>query len=562
MNRAPRRSCFSAAGALAAAGMLCLSLSAAAVPPTLDSLFPAGGRRGSTVAITASGKLETWPVKVWTDSPGLKIEAGDKSPKLTAHIAPDTPAGPHLVRIYTTDGASALHCFMVGDQEELAEAEPNDEPVKAQPIEKFPVTLNGRLEKSGDVDCYAIKLIAGQTLVATLQGRRIGSPIDPMLHLLDEHGTQVAFAQDGLGLDPLLVYRALKAGKFTLNVSAFAFPPAADVRFTGNKDAVYRLNLTTGPYVRAASPSGVTRGRKSTLRPLGWNLDSKPIIADATNLPPGTDDLLIPVPGGDGPLQINVTDGEEIEEPTDPAQPPVTLPVSVTGVISAPGEEDHLQFTAKKGQRLELLVHANSINSPLDAFLRIRDDAGKLMDENHGNAGADPRLNWSAPKDGVYRATVYDLFHKGGPDYRYRLEIHPPRPLLLATILDDPYALVPGKTVTIKVNVARKNDHKTPMVAVATALPPGVTATSAEVPGGGGGEVSLILSATKDAKPASQPIRILLLSTDPAHPELLPATIDLHKDADKPAGQSYIERSSEVWLTLSPTADSTPPKKD
>jgi hypothetical protein len=450
---------------------------------------------------------------------------------------------------------------MVGDQEEVAEAGPNDEPAKAQAIKKFPVTINGQLEKSGDVDCYAVELAAGQTLVASLQGRRIGSPIDPMLHLLDAHGTQVAFAHDGLGLDPLLVYRAEKEGKFTLNVSAFAFPPAADVRFTGNKDAVYRLNLTTGPYVRAASPSGIMRGKKASLRPLGWNLDSNPILVDATNLPAGADHLLVPVTGGDGPLRVEVTDAEEVEEPLPDAQPPLTPPVNITGVIAAPGEEDRFQFTAKKGQRLEFVVHAATDGSPLDGFLRIRDNAGKLMDENNGGAGADPKITWTAPQDGVYHLTLHDIFHKGGPEFRYRLEIHPPRPELQATVMDDPYALVPGKSVTIKVNVSRKNDHNTPMVAVATALPPGVTATSAEVPRGGG-EVSLTLTATKEAKPASQPIRILLLSTEAAHPELLPATIDLHKDADKPAGQSYIDRSPEVWLTLSPTADATPPKKD
>jgi hypothetical protein len=551
-----------ARGVFALASLL-LSLNAsAAAPPTLDSLFPAGARRGTTVPLTASGKFETWPVKVWTDFPGLKIEAADKSPKLTAHVAPDTPPGPHLVRVYTADGASALHCFIVGDQDERPEAEPNDQPANAQPIKKLPLTINGRLEKSGDVDCYTVELAAGQTLVAALQGRRIGSPIDPMLHLLDASGTQVAFAHDGLGLDPLLVYRAPEAGKFTLNVSAFAFPPAADVRFTGNKDAVYRLNLTTGPYVRAASPSGITRGKRVSLRPLGWNLDSNPILADATNLPSNADHLLLPVPGGDGPLRVEVTDAADIEEPSSSSsRPPLTPPVNVTGVIAAPGEEDHFQFAAKKGQRLEFLLHAATQGSPLDALLRIRDDAGKLMDENNGGAGADPRINWNPPRDGLYNLTLHDIFHKGGPTYRYRLEIRPPRPEIQATVMDDPYALVPGKTVTVKINVSRKNDHNTPMVAVATGLPPGVTATSADVPRGGG-EVSLTLSATKDAKPASQPTRILLLSTEVAHPELLPATIDLHKDADKPAGQSYIDRSPEVWLTLSPPADATPPKKD
>jgi len=38
--------------------------------------------------------------------------------------------------------------------------------------------------------------------IASVQGRRLGSSIDPMLHLLDPDGTQVAFTHDGLGRKP------------------------------------------------------------------------------------------------------------------------------------------------------------------------------------------------------------------------------------------------------------------------------------------------------------------------------------------------------------------------
>jgi hypothetical protein len=227
---------------IAAAFLLCAT-SARAVPPVVDSIFPAGGQRGATVAIAASGKLEVWPVKIWTDSPGLRFEAGEKSGTLTAHVAADAPLGPHLIRFYTADGASALRCFMVGDQSEVAEAEPNDESAKAQAVKELPVTINGQLERSGDVDCYAVQLQAGQCLVASVQGRRLGSAIDPMLHLVSEDGTQLAFVHDGLGLDPLLVYRAEKTGRFIVRVSAFAYPPAAEVKLAGGKDAVYQSHF-------------------------------------------------------------------------------------------------------------------------------------------------------------------------------------------------------------------------------------------------------------------------------------------------------------------------------
>src|SRR4029077_9396083 len=44
--------------------LLLVANSRAAVP-TLDYLFPAGGQRGTSVTVTAGGKFESWPMKVW-----------------------------------------------------------------------------------------------------------------------------------------------------------------------------------------------------------------------------------------------------------------------------------------------------------------------------------------------------------------------------------------------------------------------------------------------------------------------------------------------------------------
>jgi hypothetical protein len=539
--------------------LLAFTTSTSALPPTLDSLSPAGAPRGATVAVTLSGKFETWPVHVWTDTPSLEVEIGKAPGAVTIKVAPDAPIGPHLLRICTADGASPLRCFMVGDQLEIAEAEPNNDPATAQKIEKLPVTINGQLEKSGDVDCYAIQLKSGQCLVASVQGRRIGSSIDPMLHLLDPDGVQVAYTQDGLGLDPLLVYHVEKSGKYTLRLSAFAFPPAAEVKLAGGKDAIYRLCLTTGPYVGAAAPSGVTRGQKGTLRPLGWNLASDKIEVDATKVSPGVDHLFIPTPGDQGQLRIEVSDAIELEESALPAN--VTPPANVTGTIAAPGEEDHVEFTAKKGERLDFHLRTASDDSPLAGLLTIKDSTGKSLAQDEGGTAGDPKLAWTAPLDGRYRATIADQFHNGGPDYRYRLEIKRPQPELRATVENDAYALVPGKTVTIKVAISRTNDYAIPLIAVATGLPPGVTATSIEI-SPKSGDASLILTAAADAKPASVPFRIMLLGTDPARPQALSATADLRKEIDKPGGQAFIDHTPDLWLTLSPTAETPKPKPD
>jgi len=73
--------------------LLALASSAAAAPPTLDHLFPGGVARGASAEVTASGRFERWPVRGWSSSPGLAIEAGAEKGKLTIRAAPDAVPG-------------------------------------------------------------------------------------------------------------------------------------------------------------------------------------------------------------------------------------------------------------------------------------------------------------------------------------------------------------------------------------------------------------------------------------------------------------------------------------
>lgn len=533
-----------------------------AAAPVLEFLYPAGGQQGTTVTVTAGGALDPWPVGAWSDSPGVHVEAvAAEKGKFTIRIDKDVQAGPHLVRLYNAEGASAPRVFVVGDRLESVEAKPNNEVAQAEPAGALPATVNGRLEARGDVDSVAVRLDAGQTLVASVQGRRLGGPIDPLLHLHDAAGNPLAFAHDGLGLDPLLVHRAEQAGTYVVRVSAFAHPPAADVSLTGGENAVYRLSLTTGPFVRYAYPAGVTRGTKTAVQLFGWNLgpDGRPQTQeiDAMGTRPDQDHVLIPVPGGEGPLRVELNDGPELTEadpassPPQQAPAPLAAPAAVNGRIAQPGEEDVLRFAAKKDERLIFAVRAGTAGAPADAVLRLEDDAGKpLAQDDDAAGGADPRLEWVAPADGVYRAVVADLNRRGGPDFVYRLSIRRPAPSVAATVDAHEYRLAPGATAAVKLAVARANGHAGGLVAVATDLPPGVTCAAVPVPDAGG-EVVLTLAAAADAKPAGAPVRVVLRGTDPNPPTEVAATFDPGRDG----GQELIRQAEAVWLTVLPKTE-------
>src|SRR6516225_6103945 len=58
--------------------VLCSSVvnNAFSAPPALNYLFPAGGQRGTTVEVTASGSFERWPVQAWVSGKGVVAKPG------------------------------------------------------------------------------------------------------------------------------------------------------------------------------------------------------------------------------------------------------------------------------------------------------------------------------------------------------------------------------------------------------------------------------------------------------------------------------------------------------
>lgn len=526
--------------------LVCLMLtvaSAHAAAPTFDAIYPAGARRNTKATVTIlGGKLDPAPAHIWCSSPDVKFTPTTKPATFTVDVASRAQPGPHLVRVYNADGPSIIRAFYVSEAPDLLEAEPNDDPAKPQPVAQLPTVINGQLDKTGDVDSYQLTLKEGDYLVASLQGWRLGSLIDPMLHLHGPDGRQLAFAHDGHGLDPLLAHKIEKAGTYTVRVSAFANPPQANVNLAGGKNTVYRLHVTQGSFVRSLWPSGVVRGQKSRLQPLGWNVSSDPIEIDATNLSPHVDHLFIAA--GEGQIRVPVSAAESTESPGLR----ITAPINITGRLVKPGEEDRYPLIATKEQGFSFSLRGQW---PMDAVLRVDDASGKTLaddDDGFGGVATDARFEWTAREPGAYHLVVSDRFNKGGDDHVYRLEVRRPAPGIVATPDADSYKLPAGGEVAVKVTIDRDN-HSRKLVALATDLPPGVTSTTADVPEKKG-TLTITLKRTPDSPAFSGPFRIILASPDPANPEAWPVSLDLRPKGETGAGQRFLDNTPHLWLTL------------
>ena len=233
-----------------------------AAPPRLDAVFPGGGCRGQSTVLTAAGDWSVWPVQAWVDRPGIELLAGDAKGELRLNVAADAEPGVYWFRLHQAEGATGLKPLVIGTLAETTETEPNNGPQAAHRLE-LPVTVNGRLERSGDVDVFAASLQAGQTLVASLEAHcHLASPMDGVLQLCDAGGFVLAQCDDYRGLDPQLVFEVPRDGLYHVRVFAFPANPDSNINFAGGPE----LRLSIDAYYRRISRPYPAPGGRSWQR--------------------------------------------------------------------------------------------------------------------------------------------------------------------------------------------------------------------------------------------------------------------------------------------------------
>ncbi|HKI30952.1 MAG TPA: PPC domain-containing protein [Gemmataceae bacterium] len=513
----------------------------AAAPPTLTYLFPAGAQQGKTVEVTAGGTFERWPVQAWAAHKGVEIKPAKDKGKFTITVSADAAPGTCWVRLSDEQGASALRPFIVGTLPEVMEQEPNDDPKKPQVLPSSSVVVNGRLDKAGDVDCFAVKLAKDETLVASLEANRtLGSPMDGVLQLLSADGFVLEENNDDHGLDPQLIFTAPKDGSYVVRVFAFPADPDASIRFAGGETYIYRLTLTTGGFADHAFPLAVSRTDPEQVEVIGWNV---PEAAKKLTVKPdaGSDVVTLWHPRLANTVSVLVEPHRCVvgAKPNDRKRPqPIALPVTISAGIDPPGEIDTYEFAAKKGQRLVFRADARSIGSQLDPLLRLTDAAGKSLaqadDATAGKVGTrDAELAFAVPQDGNYRIEVRDLAGHGSFRHFYRLRAVLAEPDYVLVVAADRFTVAAGKPLDVPVTVERRNGFEREVEIAVEGLPAGVTATAKTL----GKSVSLRLEAKG---PASSAFRIV---------GTVAGRADLTRIATAPSA-AFPPATPHLWLTV------------
>jgi hypothetical protein len=181
-----------------------------------DRVYPLGGQRGAVARFDVIGRVPpaARQLKVDLNTAGATVPVA--LPPLHGLTGPVPP-------------------ILIDDYPEIRQADPSQG--KLQEV-SVPAVINGRISKPGVEDRYRLLVKPGMKLRLEIVANRAGSPLDAILFLRDNKGTQLAMSDDQPSTtDPGL--------EFTVPDDATSLVAAlTDVAGRGGKDFVYRLAIT------------------------------------------------------------------------------------------------------------------------------------------------------------------------------------------------------------------------------------------------------------------------------------------------------------------------------
>lgn len=541
--------------------------------PRLFTVSPPGAKAGTTVELALTGADLVEPKGLLFSQPGIKAELLEAPPPPAAELkkpkakppkpAPpmlttrfkvtipaNTPLGSHDLRVINKWGVSNPRAFMVGDLNEEAEKEPNNDVPEAQRV-AVNTTVNGVIAAPTDVDYFVFAGKKGQRVVASCRTSSIDSRLPTGLQLYTTGGTSLGFNRQYDGNDALLDATLPADGDYYVRVFSFTYTQ-------GGPEYFYRLTITTAPWIDAVLPPMVLPGKPAEVTVYGRNLPGGKLDATAAfdgrvlekvklKVSPPSDPAALQRLNHRGYVSpsASVLDGFNltIRNPAGTSNPylltyahapvvldngandtpetaqDVTLPCEVAGWVEKPRDRDWYAFTAKKGDVFSVEAFGDRLGAPMDLYFTLRRADGKQtvgeFDDNPEilnptqffTRTEDPaRARFAVPDDGRYHLmiTSREASLQAGPRHVYRLRITPERPDFRLVLMPptpgapDAALVRQGGRTYFNVYVWRLDGFNDAITLTAEGLPKGVTCPPQTI-GAGARQAALVLSATPDA---------------------------------------------------------------
>ena len=374
-------------------------------------------------------------VDVWTSFPAQTEILGKGVVRFTLNEAATVGIGGF--RVASSNGISPMYLLLIDDLATINEGGSNQTVSTGQTI-SLPIAIDAACNEVA-FDYYRFAARKGQILSIETVAQRLGSRADTVLRLLDEHGRELLFADDGAaGRDSRCVFQAPRSGQYLLEVR--------DMNYGGGGDYRYRLRIGDFPLVTAIFPPAVAPGAKTSIKWLGTDL--RPVEASV------------------GPVSVRhkgqsgfgtVLEGDENEtqeaEPNDEKANRVSSGWAVSGRFDRNNDRDLFQFSAGRDERISFRVQTRDLNSPCDAMVRILKLDGSKLVEMNVDVGA---LTNTFKEAGDYFMEVRELTGRGGSDFVYRVQIQRLTPGFSVSTESDRFDSKEG-ALTLKVSCPRRD---------------------------------------------------------------------------------------------------------
>lgn len=470
--------------------------------PSVTSTSPQAAKPGETMDVKIRGGNLTGATQLWTSFPGSSVLPTDLAGNGTnaaevlfrVTVPADAPVGVHGLRLATATGVSNLKLFVIDELPSIAQIKPNQAAANAQAL-TIPCAVDGNVDNLVR-DYYKFTAAAGQRVSFEVLARRLGSPLDPMIRILDAKGRELAYGDDtpGLGSDSQLCYTFKDAGEYVLELR--------DIRYQGGPSFLYRLRIGDFPCVTAPFPMGIKKGTGANVSFAGAGAtEAQPVAVNtAPDAAIGWLNVGAKAAGGkaSGFASVSVSPMDEVlevEPNNEQAQATrVNLGGGLNGRFDQPGDVDRFVFAAKAGQHFTFAGITRTQGSPTDLFLRLLKSDGAEVASAEDTGPLEGIIDYTFPADGDYTLVVEDLHRRGGPEFVYRIVVEPFQAGFTLDASADTLNIPLGGSTSITVKSTRKGYNGPITITLADAVE-GVVASPAVIGPGRNSVVFTVQSA-------------------------------------------------------------------
>ncbi|MFT7643079.1 MAG: hypothetical protein ACI9G1_004842, partial [Pirellulaceae bacterium] len=398
--------------------------------PTVDRCDFNALSPGKSVDVVFYGDRLEPPLHVWHSFAGsVEVlepvdEKGEpKKPDLKqvrCRISVDAAQPPGVIGVAFANvkGNSDVFMMCVDDLPQIAEEADKNTSFDAPQAIELPGAIDGVCD-TGRSDYYKFRLKKGEVISVDVLAGRLGSSLDPVIRLYHA-AKQLVLSDDdpGLGADCRFAFQAPADDAYTLEI--------LDNRFAGGQR--YRIRIGKFPLASATYPIAVQVGVKTKVEFLGKHVSATSptdIQFDAS-----ASRRTVSAENANGSSTAAISLVRKViqyieQEPNDDLgnATAINIPCGINGRFEEPGDGDHFQFAAKKGQVISFRPNSRSLGLPTIPYLQIYREDGQRVAESKVAEATEISLVFTAPDDGKYVLSVEDLLQDGGSSHGYHLDV-------------------------------------------------------------------------------------------------------------------------------------------